>query len=215
MRDWLIISDIDRITAAKMHQMYGDVKQTCDRAGRFLVEGAVEDLIKTAKESEIVTAHPYIKYQKARILQLVDNSKILDQKHTAEIKRAFSDAIFAIKTIEHYSPIQQTKSYASLLWLFGQYLADCKDYVNAMRYLEESKISFEEQKIMQQEYYQCAAKLGTLYLDYYIEDKSTRIVYLRKARSIEKNLSAVWNSLGKARTFVGQLKARLQSYGQY
>lgn len=215
MRDWLIISDIDRITAAKMHQMYGDVKQTCDRAGRFLVEGAVEDLIKTAKEAEMVTAHPYIKYQKARILQLVDNSKILDQKHTAEIKRAFSDAIFAIKTIEHYSPIQQTKSYASLLWLFGQYLADCKDYVNAMRYLEESKISFEEQKIMQQEYYQCAAKLGTLYLDYYIEDKSARIVYLRKARSIEKNLSAVWNSLGKARTFVGQLKARLQSYGQY
>lgn len=215
MRDWLIITDIDRITAAKMYQMYGDVRQTCDRAGRFLVEGIVEDLIVAAKEAEGVTAHPYIKYQKARILQVVDNSNILQEKHVSEINKAFSDAIFAIKTIEQYSPIQQTKSYASLLWLFGQYLADHKNYVTAMRYLEEGKTSFEEQKIVQQEYYQCVAKLGTLYLDYYVEDQGNRLEYLRKARSIEKNLSAVWSYLGKARTFVSLLKARLREFGQY
>ena len=215
MRDWLIITDIDRITAAKMHQMYGDVRQTCDRAGRFLVEGAVEDFVKAAKEAESVTAHPYIKYQKARILQVVDNSNVLKEKHVLEINKAFSDAIFAIKTIEQYSPIQQTKSYASLLWLFGQYLVDCKDYINAMRYLEESKASFEEQSIIEQEYYQCAAKLGTLYLDYYIEDMANRKMYLRKARSIEKSLSSVWGALGKARSFVGQLRVRLRSFGQY
>ena len=215
MRDWLIITDIDRITAAKMYQMYGDVRQTCDRAGRFLVEGIVEDLIVAAKEAEGVTAHPYIKYQKARILQVVDNSNILQEKHVSEINKAFSDAIFAIKTIEQYSPIQQTKSYASLLWLFGQYLAEHKNYVTAMRYLEEGKTSFEEQKIVQQEYYQCVAKLGTLYLDYYVEDQGNRLEYLRKARSIEKNLSAVWSYLGKARTFVSLLKARLREFGQY
>lgn len=215
MRDWLIITDIDRITAAKMHQMYGDIKQTCDRAGRFLVEGAVEDLLVAAKEAESVTAHPYIKYQKARMLQVVDNSNVLQEKHVLEINKSFSDAIFAIKTIEQYSSIQQTKSYASLLWLFGQYLADCKDYVNAMRYLEESKMSFEEQSITDQEYYQCVAKLGTLYLDYYIEDMADRKIYLRKARVIEKSLSTVLQSLGKARSFVGQLGVRLRAFGQY
>ena len=215
MRDWLIITDIDRITAAKMHQMYGDIKQICDRAGRFLVEGAVENLLVAAKEAESVTAHPYIKYQKARRLQVVDNSNVLQEKHILEINKSFSDAIFAIKTIEQYSSIQQTKSYASLLWLFGQYLADCKDYVNAMRYLEESKMSFEEQSITDQEYYQCVAKLGTLYLDYYIEDMSARKIYLRKARAIEKSLSTVWQSLGKARSFVGQLRVRLRAFGQY
>ena len=84
-----------------------------------------------------------------------------------------------------------------------------------MRYLEESKTSFENQGIKEQEYYQCAAKLGTLYLDYYIQDKGSRIAYLRKARTIEKELSLAWSSLGKARSFVGQLKGRLQSFGQY
>ena len=215
MSDWLIISDIDRITAAKMYEMHGEVRRTCERAGKFFVEGAVQDFVAAAKESESVTAHPYIKYQKARILQIVDKSNILEQKHIAEINKAFGDAIFAIKTIEQYSPIQQTKSYASLLWLFGQYLSDNKDYENAMRYLEESKTSFENQGIKEQEYYQCAAKLGTLYLDYYIQDKGSRIAYLRKARTIEKELSLAWSSLGKARSFVGQLKGRLQSFGQY
>jgi hypothetical protein len=215
MNDWLLISDIDRITAAKMYQMYGDVKKTCERAGRFQVAGAVEDLIREAKEAESVTAHPYIKCQKARILQLIDNSNVLEKKHTEEVKKAFSDAIFAIKTIEQYSPIQQTKSYASLLWVFGQYLADCKEYVTAMRYLEESQASFEEQEIIGQEYYQCSTKLGTLYLDYYIEDRSNRVEYLRKARSIEKKLSIAWEDLGKARTYVGQLRVRLRPFGQY
>lgn len=215
MKDWLIISDIDRITAAKMHQMYGEVKRTCERAGRFLVGVALEDFITSAKEAEKITAHPYVKYQKARILQLVDNSNILEQQHIAEIQTAFGDAIFAIKTIQQYAPIQQTKSYASLLWLFGQYLADHKDYINAMRYLEESKSSFEEQQMIDQEYYQCVAKLGTIYLDYYIEEKTNRTAYLRKARHLEKKLSADWVYLGKARGFVGQLRIRLQAFGQY
>ena len=215
LRDWLIITDIDKITAAKMYKIYGDVNAACGRAGRFKVEDALERFVQECDESERVTAHPYVKYQKARILQLVDRSNILSEKHVEAIKKGFNDAVYSIKTIEQYSGIQQTKSYVSLLWLFGQYLSDNHDLSTAIRYLEEGKASFEEQQITDQEYYQCVTKLGHIYLDYYLLDRQNRISYLRKSRTISRMLSNNWHDLGKARSHAGQLRVRLQPYGAY
>lgn len=215
MRDWMIFSDVDKITAAKMYDMYGRAKDACDHYGKYQVEAALEDTLKECDESERVTAHPFVKYQKARILQLVDRSGILVENHAPAIRKAYNDAIYAIKTIEKYSVIQQTKSYASLLWLYGLFLSDSHDVLNAMRYLEEGAKSFEDQGIADQEYYQCITKLGHIYLDYYKKDTPNRVVYLRKARSISRQLSENWCDLGKARLHAGQLKDMLRSYGQY
>ena len=213
--DWHIIADVDLITAAEMYDIYGDVQRACDNAGKFRVESAMEVFMKKCDEAERLTAHPFIKYQKARILQLVDRSNFLSKKHQEAIKKGFADAIYSIKTIEQYAGIQQTKSYASLLWLYGQYLSDVHDSSNAMRYLEESKGVFEELKIVDQEYYQCSTLLGQVYLDYYVQDRSSRLSYLRRARAISRMLSDNWDDLGKARRYAGQLRTSLKSYGEY
>ncbi len=215
MKDWAIYTDVDRITAAKMYNLYGTVRETCVSASKFKATAVLEDFIKECNEAESITAHPFVKYQKARILQKVDSSNIFAQKHTEEIRKSFSDAIYAIKTIEQYAGIQQTKSYASLLWLLGQYLSDINDLPNAIRYLEESKVSFEEQKNNDQQYYQCVTKLGWVYLDYYLQDRENRITYLRKARTISRQLSDDWEFLGKAKHYAGQLRTQLKQYGQY
>lgn len=215
MRDWQIITDIDRITAAKMYKMYGDVRRECDNAGRFKVAGALEFALKECENAERLTAHPFSKYQRARILQIVDESNILEEKHSNAIRTSFSDAIYAIKTVQQYSSIQQTKSYASLLWLYGQYLSDTKDYLGSIRFLEESKISFEEQHITDQQYYQCTTLLGSVYLEFYLMDRPNRLVYLRKSRSIERMISDNWSALGKARAYAARLKERLKSCGSY
>ena len=117
--------------------------------------------------------------------------------------------------ITQYVGIQQTKTYASLLWLYGQYLFECKDITTAMRYLENSKSSFEELGYTDQQYYQCSTLLGTVYLDYYLQDRSNRLSYLRRARSISRMLSDNWYELKRARVFAGQLRDRLKSYGEY
>ena len=215
MKDWLIITDIDKINAAKMYNMYDDVKRDCNRAGKFMVTSALEEFLKKSAEAERFTAHPYIKYQRARILQMIDDSNVLPEKHVEEIKKSYNSSIYAIKTIQQYSGIQQTKSFASLLWLYGQYLADTGDYGSAIRYLEESKASFENQNIIDQEYYQCATKLGHAYLKFYSQDRMARLTYLRKARSIERMLSENWVNLGRARKYAGQLKSMLFQYGRY
>ena len=215
IKDWLIITDVDQITAAEMYNLYGEVKRACDRSGKFKVNSILEDVIKKCDESERLTAHPFVKYQKARILQLVDRSEILSEKHVDSIKKSFNDAIYSIKTIEQYSGIQQTKSYASLLWLYGRYLYETKETSTAMRYLEESKTSFETQEIVDQEYYQCITLLGHVYLDYYIQDRQNRVAYLRRSRTLYRLLSNNWQDIEKAKSFAGQLRERLRPYGDY
>lgn len=215
MSDWHIITDIDKINAAKMYELYRDVKHDCDSAGRFRVSSALEAALQKCEEAERFTAHPFIKYQRARILKLIDDSNVLEDRHTSDISKAFSDAIYSIKTIEQYAGIAQTKSYAALLWIYGLHLFQTNDFSNSIRYLEESKIAFEEQHVEDQEYYQCCTQLGDVYLDYYLQDRASRLSYLRKARSIERLLSQSWHSLGKARGRAGKLKERLRQYGNY
>ena len=215
IKDWLIVTDVDQITAAEMYDFYGAVLRTCDNSGKYHVEATIEDFLKKCDEAERLTAHPFVKYQKARILQLIDQSNILPDKHVQSIIKSFSDAIYSIKTIEQYAGIQQTKSYASLLWLYGQYLSDINDLQASIRFLEEGKTSFEEQKNTDQEYYKCSTLLGHKYLEYYLMERSSRVSYLRRARAISRMLSENWNELGKARGFAGQLRDQLRAYGTY
>ncbi len=215
MRDWFIISDSDKITAATMYRLYGSAKHECSKDSRLKAEAILEEVIKESNEAESITAHPFIKFQKARTLQLIDRSKILDELHTDEIIKSFQTAIFTIKTMEQYAIIQQTKSYASLLWLYGQYLSDNNNFEGALRYLEESKETFEKLNNLDQEYYQCTTKLGTVYLNYYLEDRPKRLHYLRLARQISISLQNSYKKLGKAKIYANQLKQELQKYGTY
>lgn len=212
MSDWCIISDSDRITAASMYRLYGDANRECKKDSRFKAEAILEEVIKESKEAESITAHPYIKYQKARILQLIDRSKILEQSHKDEIVEGFRNAVFIIKTVEQFSRIQNTKSYASLLWIFGQYLSDINRFEESIRYLEEGREAFESMKILDKEYYQCLSKLGTVYLDYYEENQVEHEKYLLLSSKISSLLQKYYRRLGSSKAFAMTLKQRLQKY---
>lgn len=216
LQDWMILSDSDRITAAQMYRIFGDVKRACSRDSRFLTQNALEEFIQQSNNAEQITAHPYVKYQKARILQMIEKSKILPQDFYDEITNCFRTAIFVIKTVEQYSAIQRTKSYASLLWLLGQHLCGKKQLEEAIRYFEEGKGVFEELGIKPKEYYQCVSKLGYSYLAYYSDDPKNRIRYLRVARQMSQLLQNDYLYLDKTTAaFARQLKGNLRNYGQY
>lgn len=215
MRDWQIVTDSDQITAAKMYDLYGRANRECNRGSKFKVEAVFEEFITETKEAEEITAHPFVKYQKARILQLIDKSNVLSNKHIAEIQAAYNDAIYVIKTVDQYASIQTTKSYASLLWLYGQFLGENGNLQYAIRYLEDGKESFEAQNIIEQQYYQCVTLLGTKYLEFYLLDRSRNIGYLRRARSISRFLQSNYTNLGKATKYARTLKRELQKYGSF
>lgn len=188
MTDWEIISDADKINAAKIYHIYGEVKWKCESASIQSVDEAIDRFLDTCREAESITAHPYIKYQKARILQLIENYPALGRSYSEEIIKAFQDTVYVIKVVDQYSSIQSTKSYATLLWFFGQYLYAKGRIDEATQKLEESKLSFERINKIDSEYCKCISILCEIYLKTYQNSPSQNKSYFIKAEEIDKIL---------------------------
>lgn len=216
MKDWSLISDADRIYAAKLYQLYQEAKNRCQSGSKYSVEQCMEDFVTLCNEAESITSHPYISYQKARILQVFDDYHVFEEEHEDEIIEAFRDSVYTIQMDEQYSPILRTKSYAALLWIYACYLSNKGMEDDSMRMLEESQKAFEAINNNDEEYYKCISMLGTKYLERYKNDRQNNLAYLRKARSIDTILQNNWRNLaGDTRRYASNLHNSLKPFGKY
>lgn len=185
LEDWNIISSGDKIAAAKIDSIYVDVREQCSKGNKFFVRTALEEAYPKIEILERSSIHPYIQYQKARILKLIDDSGILTEKHDREIQEVYKNVIWSIKTNPLYSNIQHTKSYASVLWIYGMRLIP-EDLSAATRYLEDAKSIFEECNIDDSEYLNCLCSLLEAYIKSYQATKNKS--YLHCARPIDRRI---------------------------
>lgn len=214
LNDWALITNIDQITAAKAHNFFSTIQHASGKSDRAFAE-AIEDFNKEFAEAERITAHPFIKYQKARILRKIDK-ELNTKEHTDEIRDAYNDAIYAIQTMSQYEPIQNTKSYASLLWVYGQFLNDIGELHEAIRYLEDAQKVFETNGIDDQEYCKCISTLAHRYLDYYeslpVDLRKDNKGYRERAKKIRSILQAKDGYMDQTTyRFFRELKTRLGS----
>lgn len=216
MSDWHIFMEGDKIAAAKAIKLYGDVRNEC-RKGRFFAESALDDTRRTFDEIEKTTMHPYIKYQKARILQMIQQSGYVAEDFSSDQINAFKEAIWIIKTNPQFNIIQQTKSYASVLWLLGYQLIQIDETNNrleAEKYFEDSKEAFENLKIRDKEYYQCVSHMARNCLEIYKLTK--KVPYLRQSRRLCELLRQDRNKYdGTTWRFASQLRDELLQYGKF
>ena len=220
IQDWNAISGGDKIAIAKAFKLYREVSIDCKTMSRFAISSALQESIEKINILERNTMHPYIKFQKARILKLIHETNVLDYDFTNKILQAYSDTVWTIKTNPIYGVIRSTKSYASVLWLYGMQFFNSRidsNYQNAARYLEESKATFEQIKNYDKEYYQCLILLGNTYLKIYNEDRMSNLHYLRKARSISSLLyeeKDYYSEHGKIKSEATILRDELRKYGR-
>lgn len=185
LKDWLLVTSGDKIAAAKIDSIFVDVREQCNKGSKFFVQNALETAYPKIELLEKTSIHPYIQYQKARILKLIDDSNILPEKHDEEIQEVYKNVIWSIKTNPLYSSIQHTKSYASVLWIYGMRLIP-DDISSATRYLEDAKSTFEECCITDDEYINCLSDLLEAYLKSYRITKNKS--YLHSARPIDRKI---------------------------
>lgn len=216
MSDWHIVTEGDKIAAAKAFKLFREVRSEC-RRGKFFVDSVLEDAKQLFAELEKTTMHPYVKYQKARIFQNIQESEYFTGNLEEEGLNAFKEAIWIIKANPQFNVIQKTKSYASILWLLGCQLIridEDNNRIEAEKYFEDSKEVFEELGIRDNEFYQCASHMARNCLEIYKQTK--KVPYLRQARQLCDWLyrerthynQSIWK-------FVLKLKNELPQYGQY
>lgn len=186
--DWFITYEGDKIAAAKAYHLYQTVNQDCQKGTNFFVESAYREINDKIVLIEKMTMHPYVKFQKARMLQLVYLTGVLGKDVSREIEKAFVDCIWVIKNNALYLKIKSTKNYASVLWIFGSFLYSIGKITEAIRYLEEGYSCFGSLGKHDKEFYQCCSFLGRAYLDQYKENGNK--TYLQKSRNISDILYA-------------------------
>lgn len=182
INDWAIEYDGDRIAAAKSYHLFQEVNTYCQRDSKYHLTTSFEDTNNELIKLERTTMHPYVKFQKARILGLYEQTKFLDFSLYKEINQAYIDCIWTIKTNALYNKIKSTKTYASILWIYGNFLSSTNHIPECIRYLEESRTCFENLSLKNKEYYQCLTRLGHSYLKQYKELNS--LPYYTKSKSI-------------------------------
>ena len=186
INDWAIEYDGDKIAAAKIYNEYEEINATCLNNGKYHIESSYKTFCSLMKKIEPTTMHPYIKFQKARILQLFYQTQMISSVNPKTISDAYNECVWAIKSNSLYYKIMGTKSYASLLWIFGLFWDSVGNRQESIKYLEDAKIYFETIDCRDLEYYKCISKLGTLYITEY--ESSNYYKYLKKAKSISNIL---------------------------
>ncbi len=186
INDWSINYDGDKIAAAKIYSLYNDAYQECQKDSKYHVEESYEEFLNDVGKIEATTMHPYIKFQKARILCLYQQTKFITSISDDDISNAYDECIWAIKANSLYSKIMSTKTYASIFWIYGLFLDSIGKYDEAIKNLEDAMRYFKNIECEDLEYYQCISKLLTMYLAEY--DKGENTDWIKKAKPIGMEL---------------------------
>lgn len=190
LKDWIADNYGDKIAISKAYTTYNNIKHSIKFESGFILDGSIDNYLKEFQTISEVTIHPYIDFQKASSLAYIDrhfNRKI----YSKEIKNLYEKCISNIRF--YYTNIKSTRSFAIVLWKYGQFiLSNTNDKSTGCRYLEDSIESFRKNNITDSTYYQCLSLLGNTYMELYTDTK--KISYKNSATSA---LSELKKNLGK------------------
>jgi hypothetical protein len=172
MQDWKPRNYIDERVIADAYFIYSKIKEAVDEKNFSKVEEHIGDLIS----NEMISSHPYIKFQKARdyklalgIFPLEKQAEIIET-----ILRSYEDTIQEIEF--SYPYIKNTQSHGAVLWLYSIFLiGERKDYLRSTRCLEDAQKIFSSNK--NKNYYAVLSYLGVNYWELY---KKTKDVEYKK-----------------------------------
>ncbi len=161
MEDWKPKNSIDTVAISEAFGLFGKTReyingsQTCDIT---FINSEFERLEK-------MTSHPYIRFQKARCFQQIlekSEDKVNKVELEQKVSLYYEDAI---DTTDFYYPyIKNTKSYASINWIYGIFLSSVtNDYYKSLRYLEDAVLIFRRLKIFDKAYYTAINNLSWVY----------------------------------------------------
>ena len=133
--EWQPRNYIDKIVMAELFDLYKEA----DAKAKQRNEISYNRYLKDFQEHTFITNHPYVAFQKARMLKLGLNTfRPGDKAILQEIERSYEEAIESIEFDYRY--LLQTPAHSSLLMLFGVFLAaELQEFDRAIRYLEEAK----------------------------------------------------------------------------
>ncbi len=138
VNEWQPKNYIDKMIIAETFELYGKAKQCVINKDK----PSYDKVLKEMQEHALVTNHPYVPVQFARILK--DAYSVFykgDEEILDVIEKYYEQAVDSIEYDYRY--LMNTNAYYSLLMLYGIFLCERRlQFSRAVRYLEEARNGF-------------------------------------------------------------------------
>ena len=153
--------------------------------------------------------HPYVLYQRARILKELRQEKVTGDEYNDQIKSYYERCIMMIDQ-PAFQSIKNTKTYPSILWIFSMFLYSINCFDEASRYAYTAVQSYELLKINSCDMYDAKAVYGLAESKLFPYEYN--IIHLNNARMVYSELSAISISAKNVKEHLSQLKQELNKY---
>ena len=160
--EWQPRNYIDKIVMAELFDLYRQAENKARKRNEVEYRRHVVDF----EEHTFITNHPYVAFQKARILRLgLLYFDANDQITLQQVVRSYEEAIESIEFDYRY--LLGTPAHSSLNMLFGIFLtAELGEHKRAIRYLDEALNGFGS--TVNKTWFICCNYLASAYLRLYV-----------------------------------------------
>jgi hypothetical protein len=185
MNDWQPRTEVEKIAIVNAYSLYSPYNSGKDRD--------IEKLKRDFAKYEAMTPHPYIKFQKAKIFEMLVNKNFISTSDALDIiSNSYDDVIYSIEF--EYKYIKTTKSFANVLWFYGQFLVkNYGDYQQALSKFEQAKTLFNNLGLTSDLTYKNLLKSMMNSYQELSKDKSYRGLYNQEVSELRSELRALPN----------------------
>lgn len=178
--EWQPRTYIDNMIISELFLIYQLAQDLCkrrDRPGYEIKLAEIEDCVA-------ISGHPYVSFQKARVLRLgLERLSISDKDYTLRIVKSYEMALEAI--LYDYRYLDGTPAHSSLLVVFGAFLTStCREHGRAIRFLEDASLQMGDGEL-DRKWYLCQIYLARACYEQF--RKQDDVTYKQKMnKAIEK-----------------------------
>ena len=174
MQDWMPRNNIEKIAIAEAYNLFAIARSHSPTGIKKEKSIYIKDKFA---EIESYSQHPYVKFQKARIFNLLLKEHF-NKDYLEIITKSYEDVIFSIKF--DYQYIAKTQSFAIVLWLYALFLKnEFEEFTIAARNLEEAKDVCESLGINNDNYNKIINDLSSCYQKLYNKTKDRTFLVMR------------------------------------
>lgn len=214
--DWQGDSDKECFAIAKAFVLYEDRSRITPANADFEIQQICDEFELLIKQN---SAHPYVYYQRARILKELRRLGLVEDEYNAQIEDDFDRCLILIND-RSFRAIQNTRTFPSILWIFSQFLLDVGKLQKAALNIEQAVQVFRNLGDTSHNYYDALAVQGIveikLYVTNMLQKSHLKIARSNYAEIVERRLKKAGNldPINEFEKHVNTLKQELNKYEQ-
>ena len=156
INDWQGESEEDNFAIAKAFAIYEDRARITSSNAHFEIQQIRDEFDQLIRQN---SAHPYVYYQRARILKDLRRDNLIGDEYNSQIEEDFDRCIILINS-RNFRAIRETQTYPSILWIYAQFLLDVGNIPKAAQNIEQAVLGFEALHDKSYRYYDALAVQG-------------------------------------------------------